>query len=70
MRMKLLAKMHGGRKLAADTVEMVAITGGEHLLDLDYHSKSQKVGFCKNVFMILIVILTLTYIAMQYLYFN
>ena len=39
VRLQLLASQHGGRKLAADTIELVAKTGGEQLVDFDFHRK-------------------------------
>jgi hypothetical protein len=53
--------LHGGRKLAAEYVETVAKTGGEHLIDFDYAKKSQKVSCCKNLFLYLIIIMMTAY---------
>ena len=64
-RMQSLCRATGGRSLAADTIERVAKTGGEHLLMMDYHKKSQKVS-CAKMWLIILSLIGVLGIAIVF----
>ena len=61
----MLASNHGGRQLAADTVEKVAKTGVDYLIDHDFYKKQKKVNCCTNLFLYLVLITMVAYITID-----
>ena len=64
-KLQMLASQHGGRKLAADTVERVAKTGVDYLIDHDFYKKQKKVSCCTNIFLYLVLIAMVAYITIN-----
>ena len=65
IKLQLLASQHGGRKLAADTVEMVAKTGVDFLIDHDFYQKQKKVSCCTNLLLYLTLITMVVYVIID-----